>query len=297
MNPTTLEETDWNTISIVSKMGEAQNYWSVGDTKSIRIQGTVGTLDLDTTFLVYIIGINHQDVPGITLQGFKTTGSTSVPVALVDSNYRYSTWDGQKYFNMNHWGQDPSYGATGTRNKGGWKGCDLRYDILGSTNVAPSGYGSPLESVDPRVGYDPVNYDIVNSPVENTLMSCLPEDLRRVMRPMTLWTDNVAHGAGNIEENVTSSKDYLALLSEAEVLGESTYSNTYEFEKQKQYDFYKKQVPSPGYYKVYRHDDTSTRCNFWFRSPKPQDTRYFTYGIHGSSVSRTSHGISPIFLV
>ena len=52
-----------------------------------------------------------------------------------DSNYNSSYTDGRKGFNTNHWGN---------YNYGGWKGCDARYDILGSTNKQPSGYGLSL---------------------------------------------------------------------------------------------------------------------------------------------------------
>ena len=49
-------------------------------------------------------------------------------IGLIDSGYNNYYTNGAKYFNMNHWGN---------YNYGGWAGCDLRYDVLGSTDVPP----------------------------------------------------------------------------------------------------------------------------------------------------------------
>ena len=40
----TLEETSWSKIQRVAAAGLGSQYWSVGDTKSIRVAGTVGNL-------------------------------------------------------------------------------------------------------------------------------------------------------------------------------------------------------------------------------------------------------------
>lgn len=285
-----LEENEWSVISEVAQAGEGGNYWSVGDTKSVLLSGTCGTLSLNTTLYVYIIGINHRDVYGITFQGFKTAASSGVDVCLVN-NYNSPDHTGSRaYFNMNHWGGSSSPYNT---NYGGWKGCDLRYDILGSTNTAPSGYGStPTTS---RVGYN-AGSATVTSPKANTLMSCLPSDLRAVMRPMTIYTDNKGNSSST-SANVTTSVDYLPLLAEFEIFGKRTYANTYEKNNQTQYAYY-----SAGNSKVKRrHSSTGTAATWWGRSPSYDSAYIFCYvttsGGASFNNSRLSYGLAPAFMV
>ena len=66
-------------------------------------------------------------------------------------------------------------------NAGGWKGCDLRYDVLGSTNTNDGDATATTAT----------------NPVANTLMAALPSDLRAVMQPMTIYTDNTGGGSDN----------------------------------------------------------------------------------------------------
>lgn len=286
----TLENNTWDIISAVAQEGNGASYWSVGATKSVALSGKIGTLSISTTLYVYIIGINHRDVNGITFQGFKTSASSGVDVCLIDSKYNSTSSDGSKYFNLNHRGSSSSPYNT---NYGGWKGCDARYDILGSTNVAPSGYGAtPTTS---RVGYDAGTATATN-PVSNTLMSCLPSDLRAVMQPMTVYTDNKGNSS-NTAANVTTSVDYLPLLAEFEIFGARSYANTYEQNNQTQYAYY-----SAGNRKVkYRHSSTGTTATWWERSPSYGNAYTFcivsTNGNAISNSSRTSNGLAPAFTV
>lgn len=257
----TLDEASWETISAASQAGIAPSCWSVGDPKAVHLQGTVGTLALDSTLYVYILGFNHNKAlegGGIHFGGFKTAALDGVDVCLVDA--KYNTWksDGGKLFNMNHWG---GY------NYGGWAGCDLRYDILGSTDKAPSGYGKVVAAG--RVGYD-ASATTATNPVANTLMAALPADLRAVMKPITKYTDNVGGGGGtDAPEKVTTTVDYLPLLSECEVFGNPDisygycYGNRAEWQKQRQYDYFlagNTRIKS-------RHSDTASRAIWWLRSP------------------------------
>lgn len=285
-----LEENEWSVISEVAQAGEGGNYWSVGDAKSVALSGKIGTLSISTTLYVYIIGINHRDVNGITFQGFKTSASSGVDVCLIDSEYNSTSSNGSKYFNLNHWGSSSSPYNT---NYGGWKGCDARYDILGSTNVAPSGYGATPKTS--RVGYD-AGIATATSPVANTLMSCLPSDLRAVMQPMTVYTDNKGNSS-NTAADVTTSVDYLPLLAEYEIFGARKYANQYEKNNQTQYAYY-----SAGNSKVkYGHSSTGTTAHWWERSPHYNTANSFCFvyisGRAGNNYSRYSYGLAPIFLV
>ena len=281
----------WETISQISASGNAQQYYAVGDCKAIHIAGTVGTLEVDTTLYAVILGFDHNaelEGYGITF-GLFESDELGVDVALCDANYGSPDTSGLKWFNMNHRQGSDSYG----HNFGGWKGCDMRYDILGSTDVPPSCYGAAATTA--NVGYDATSTCATN-PVANTLMSCLPSDLRSVMKPMTKYTDN-AGNASNTEANVTASVDYLPLLSEYEVQGARAYANQYEQTKQAQYAYY-----ASGNGKIkYHHTATSSPVIWCVRSPHYNYSNFFclvnNYGTVGSASSRYSRGIAPIFLV
>ena len=192
---------------------------------------------------------------------------------------------------MNHWGSSSTPYNT---NYGGWKGCDLRYDILGSTNVAPSGYGATATTS--RVGYDPSNYDIVNAPVANTLLSTFPQSLRAVMKPNTKYTDNTGNSS-NVQVNVTTSVDYLWLLSEYEIFGTHSYANQYEKNYQEQYQYY-----IDGGSKVkYRHSDITLTTYWRGRSPRSTVAYGFCFVMYNGSTasgdSKISYGLAPAFLV
>ena len=293
-----LESCTWEQISAISNAGLGDLYFDIGDTKSVVLNGTVGTLVLNTTLYSYIIGFDHNaavEGKGIAFGTWKTADGTSV--VLVDEYYGTTTYDNGKRFNMNHSNEN---GDSATY--GGWKGCDMRYDILGSTNVAPSGYGSlPVEG---RIGYNPQNYDIVNNPVENTLMAALPVALRAVMKPITKYTDNVGGGAGSVEGNVTSSVDYLPLLGAYEVTADVTgHTNTYEADHQQPYEYYAGSGDTTANRTRYKHSDTSTAAHWCLRSPSASNATAFRSvnlgGVSTNSVStsRASRGLAPAFLV
>lgn len=285
-----LDECSWSEISAISADGTAANYFDIGECKAITLNGTVGTLELNNlTVCVYILGFNHNsevEGNGVHFGTFKSAAFNGIDLCLVDSNYNISSTDGTKYFNMNHWGNS-SYG--------GWAGCDLRYDILGSTDNAPSGYGG--EKTTSVVGYDPSS-TCATSPVANTLMAALPADLRAVMKPMTKYTDGNGNSS-NVEANVVATIDYLPLLAEFEVFGSRDYANQYEQNKQKQYDYY-----VAGTRKTkYRHSNTSAVAFWWERSARCDSSNNFCFvhynnnGITSAQSAKSVCGVAPIFKV
>ena len=283
-----LNDQTWAEIRQVSDAGQGSSYWSVGDRKAVLVNGTVGTLAVNQTLYVYILGFNHNSAKegnGIQFGTFKTALSGGTDVCLVDGSYNSYKTDGSKIFNMNHWGN---------YNYGGWKACDLRYDILGSTNKAPVNYGKARATSD--TGYDaPTN--TATSPVANTLMAALPADLRAVMKPITKYTDNKGNSS-DVAANVTSSLDYLPLLAEQEIFGGNrTYSNQYEKNSQVQYAYY-----SAGNSKVkYRYSATGSTAYWWGRSPYYNSSNYFcfvdTNGNANYSNAGSSYGLAPAFMV
>lgn len=272
---TTLDENSWDVISYVSANNQGANYWSVGDTKQITLNGTVGTVSFSNYLTwVYIIGFNHNsslEGTGITFGTFKNTQSSGIDIALVDSYYNQDSTSGYLWFNISH---------NGNTTSGGWKGCDMRYNILGSTNID---------------GQDASNTTTTN-PVTNTLMAALPSKLRSVMKPMTIYTDNVGGGT-NVLSNVTISIDYLPLLAEFEILGLRSMANQYEQNYQEQYAYY-----ANGNSKIkYRYNATSSTVMWWERSPNYSNHSNFCFiTIYGSSASTEtadSLAIAPIFRV
>lgn len=275
-----LNENDWSVIRDVSDASEGSNYWAVGDRKAVTVNGTVGTQAINGTYYVYILGFNHnssREGTGITFGTFKTALSGGTDICLVDGQYGSYSTNGTKYFNMNH---------SSNTNSGGWKGCDLRYDVLGSTNV----------------NNGDATATCATSPISGTLMAALPSDLRAVMKPMNIYTDNTG-GGSNTASYVTKSVDYLPLLAECEIFGDgygysgSGYANDAEKNYQQQYQYYKN-----GNSKVkYRHSSTSSTAGWWERSPSCGGSRNFcgvnTNGNANGSNARNSYGLAPAFRV
>lgn len=267
----TLNDNDWATISIISKAGVANNYWNVGDTKAINLNGTASELSLNnTTLYCYILGFNHDKSSasgakdGITFGTFKTAISNGVDVCLVSGN------DDDSDFGMN----------TTATNSGGWKSCNMRYNILGSTNTQNGDATSTTAT----------------SPKANTLMSCLPSDLRAVMRPMYVYTDNTG-GGSDTASYVTGTLDYLPLLAEYEVHGTRFYANSAEQNNQTQYAYYKN-----GNSKTkFNYSAISSMMDWWIRSPNYSRDNYFCYvsgnGYPGDNYANYSNGVAPMFKV
>lgn len=269
-----LNENDWSVIKSVADASQGANYWAVGDRKAVTVNGTVGTQAINGTYYVYILGFDHnssREGTGITFGTFKTALSGGTDICLVDSHYNDYSTGGQKWFNMNH---------SSNTNSGGWKGCDLRYDVLGSTNSNNNDAGTTTAT----------------SPVSGTLMAALPSDLRAVMKPMNIYTDNTG-GGSNTASYVTKSVDYLPLLAEYEIFGTRSYANSAEQNYQAQYQYYKN-----GNSKVkYRHSSTSSTAYWWERSPYYGSSSGFCRVTAGGSATnanaRLSSGLAPAFRV
>lgn len=269
-----LNENDWSVIKSVADASQGANYWAVGDRKAVTVNGTVGTQAINGTYYVYILGFDHnssREGTGITFGTFKTALSGGTDICLVDSHYNDYSTGGQKWFNMNH---------SSNTNSGGWKGCDLRYDVLGSTNSNNNDAGTTTAT----------------SPVSGTLMAALPSDLRAVMKPMNIYTDNTG-GGSNTASYVTKSVDYLPLLAEYEIFGTRSYANSAEQNYQAQYQYYKN-----GNSKVkYRHSSTSSTALWWERSLYYDSSSAFCRvtangGATGSNAGY-SYGLAPAFRV
>ena len=258
---TTLNDNDWDTISEASAAGTADDYWAVGDTKSIVINGNVVGFGItNLTVNVFILGFNHNaSREGSNRIHFQIGKIGATPVALCDSQYGSS--GSSQGFRMN----------TSNTNNGGWASSYMRNTVLGNG-------GTP------------------SSPTANSLMAALPSALRAVMKAVTKYTDNVGNDTGNVQSNVTSTQDYLFLLAEFEVFGTRNWANSYEQNYQVQYAYYQ-----AGNSRIaYRHTSTASAVWWWLRSPRYNSNSFLivgTDGYYSTNRANDSGGVRPGFAV
>ena len=259
----TLENNSWAIIRAVSDAGLAANYWAVGDTKAITINGTVGKTTFSNLSIdAFIIGFDHNsEVEGANTIHFKIGKISNKQVAIVDESYGSYKSGVTGYFNMN----------TSNINSGGWASSHMRKTILGSN-------GTPT------------------SPAANTLLAALPAELRAVMKTVTKYTNNKG-GNGDTASKVTSSTECLFLPAEFEMYGARTYANSAEQNYQEQYAYY-----AAGNTKVhYQHSSTGTAIRAHLRSPAySDDTNFCRTETSGSVVNTGAYyiwGIAPCFVV
>ena len=258
-----LNNNDWATIRAVSDASQGANYWSVGDTKTITINGKVGNTTFSNLSVdAFILGFNHNaSREGNNRIHFQIGKINGTLVGLVDGNYsNYTSTTGA--FTMN----------TSNTNSGGWNNSHMRKTVLGSNSASAT------------------------SPTANTLLAALPADLRAVMKPATKYSDNTG-GGSDTASYVTSTTDLLPLLSEFEYHGARTYANSAEKNYQAQYDYYK-----AGNSRVhYKHNATGTAAYVWCRSVRSSSVSSFclvnTNGSAGSYNARNSWALAPCFFV
>ena len=258
---TSLNDNTWATIKEVSDAGQGENYWSVGDTKRITINGTVqgftfSNLAIDT----FILGFNHNSSrEGTNRIHFRIGKIGGKSVALCDSNYGGT--GSSNGFRMNK----------SNTNSGGWNGSYGRKEVLGNS-------GTPT------------------SPPANSLLAALPADLRAVMKPVTKYSDNTGGGSDNASY-VTATTDYLFDLSEFEVQGSRTYANSAEKNYQLQYAYFK----AGNSKITYNHGNTGTAVWCFSRSVNCHSTSRFcmTYTDGSASLAGaySSGGRAPGFTV
>ena len=138
----TLNDNSWDIISEISASGEASNYWNVGDTKTIIINGQVGNTTFSNLSIdAYILGINHNaSVEGNNRIHFCIGKVNNKTVGLIDSQYSQYPMTSSGYFSM-------SYGNSDT-NVGGWEGCYMRSTIMSAIkNALPTDLQNVLKTV------------------------------------------------------------------------------------------------------------------------------------------------------
>ena len=256
----TLNENSWDIISAVSDAGQGANYWAIGDCKQVTLNGTVGILAL-SNFLTYafIIGFNHNSSrEGSGRIHFQLAKTAlSGGADICFTDGQHANNGSSAAFRMN----------TSNTNSGGWEDSYMRNNICGTSKDSTSG----------------------------TFMGVIPAELRNALKSVTKYTNN--NGSSSASSAVTATTDYFFLLSEYEVFGNTTHSNSYEANYQQQYAYY-----SAGNSKVkYRHSSTRSAAYWWLRSPNAGNSNnfvfLFTNGTVGTDNARYSFGFAPGFCV
>lgn len=254
----TLNSNSWATIKAVSDAGKGDNYWDVGDTKIITINGTVQGFTFSNLYIsVFILGFNHNSSwDGSNRIHFQIGKISNKLVGLCDSNYGSYVSSG---FCMN----------TSRTNSGGWSNSHMRKTVLGNS-------GTP------------------SSPPANSLLAALPADLRAVMKSVYKYTDNTG-GGSDTASYVTATTDYLFLLAEFEYHGKRTYANSAEQNYQKQYDYYKAGNSKVHYRHDNTGSAVTAWTRSAYSSGSSRFCRVYTDGTPGNDHADSSRALAPGF--
>ena len=264
---TTLNNNEWSTIKKVSDAGEGVNYWAIGDSKAITLNGTtVGDWTFSNeTYYAFIIGFDHnstyEGTNRIHFQFGKTALTGGYDICFVDGSY-------------NSTGSSPAFRMNiSNNNTGGWSSSYMRNNICGTSLSSYSG----------------------------TFIGALPSDLRAVLKSVTKYTDNAGNGSKEVA-NVTATTDYIFLLAEYEIFGSISYANSNESAKQVQYAYYSAGNSKIKYKaSVWATANTLVAANWWVRSPNKDSSNGFVYIASNGNGNITSAyysiGLAPGFCV
>lgn len=260
-----LNDNSWEAIRYAADNNLGANYWAVGDAKQIIINGTIGTKSYSNYQpWVYILGFNHN----ASLEGnntihfgcFRSTQAYSVTSGIALTDDTYLDAPSSLAFNMN---------TSGT-NSGGWEDSAMRINLLDADATSAT------------------------SSSTNSFLAALPFELQSVLKQCTKYTNNV--GESSSQNAITATQDWVWLLSEYEVQGAITYSNTYESIYQQRYQYYVN-----GNSKIkYMQSNTSTAAVWWNRSPYAIGSGFCFAAANGGASSQNakySYGLAPAFCV
>ena len=270
----TLNNNSWSTISNVSRQGLVSRYWSVGDTKTIVLNGTIyfapkydsnmisyNNLSVD----VFIVGINHNS---------SREGDNLIHFQMGKIN------GALKCFQSEWYGAQQTGGFCHEVMDSGWADSWLRNKYL----AFASAYGEQ------------------NLSATNSYASLLPSDLRAVITSVLKYT-NCTGPVANAWNDIKSTSDKFFVMSEYELYGVRYSANVHEQDYQKQYSYYSAGNSKSARGVNYRgklEPTTSGRAH-WLRSPSTSQRRwvYRDWDSDNSGVAdaRTSYAVCPCFCV
>lgn len=260
----------WVTISQVSKVGKAAQYWAVGDAKEItpktkKIPNVNFSINIKKTF-VFIIGINHNaELEGNNLihlgcfrDALNEDQYTSRFCLIQNENNMFKTRTQYTKDFIMSWVED----LGGPNNDGGWKDSFVR------------------------------NYSDFYF-----IEQFFPDDFLAVTRKAKKYTDNVGNGTGSIVSNVIVTEDWFCIPAPKELGYSTPLCNAYEANYQAVYKYFE----SGNKTNMLTQIDLGQSGAYWLRSPVHNSKNLFTYvkenGYVSSTFSDTSLGYFYIFFV
>lgn len=251
----------WSAIRAISDAGLASNYWDVGDRKQITIDGTIdGATFSAQQGNAFILGFNHNA---------ELEGDKRIHICVAGEKYEqsYRAW-------VSQYGEATTFAKFKMQknggNAGGWEASTMRTAVLGTSITSYSG----------------------------TFLGALPADMRTALKNVTKYTDNTG-GACTAAASVTATTDYMFLVSPYEMAAIKANSgyppalpNPYEYEKQKQYDYFRAGNSKIFYYP---YGGGVSEAAIWSRSPNGyNDGGYYCYASDGrEGMAHYSYAILP----
>lgn len=270
-----LEYTTWEDIGKVSASGNGPNYWSIGDKKTLVINGTIGDTDFSNISIdAFIVGFDHNlfvETSGEHRIHFEFGKVNDVLVSLTSNNYG-------KDFSDNLSNVTDFIHSNSTHNATNWGESIIRNRILGADD----------------------------SWREESFLAILPEELVSAMKPVTKHSPyTYKENSGGISistDNITT--DILSLASATEYFGPSnvTTGAIYDSSKQEQYQYYK----AGNSFSHYNYASTDTLVQTWTRSKVNDEIKTASdfvaidddeFSIAVESGGEQCKGISPIFFI
>lgn len=187
----TLNDCTWATINFLAQQGLLLNYYNIGDTKTITLNGKVlEAFELDNfETRAYLIGYNHySSTEGQNLAHFQI----GKDITLNNRIGFYNPEIGTKQLTTEEEARGQTVMNLTATNVGGWTDCYMRHVVLGND-------GTPL------------------NPPEGSFMAILPEDLRKQMKTCHKYT---------YKNSSSYTDDYLCLMSEYEEWGSTGWSTS-----------------------------------------------------------------------
>lgn len=270
----TLNNNSWDTISNISSQGLAGRYWSVGDTKTIVLNGTIYFApEYDSNMIsynnlsvdVFIVGINHNS---------SREGNNLIHFQMGKIN------NALKCFQSEWYGAQQTGGFCHKVIDSGWADSWLRNKYL----AFASAYGEQ------------------NLSATNSYASLLPSDLRAVITSVLKYT-NCTGPTAKSWTDIKSTSDKFFVMSEYELFGVIRDANEHEQDYQKQYSYYSAGNSKSARGVNYRGklEPTTSGRAYWLRSPSTTQRRWVHYewdsGGLGIAEANTSYAVCPCFCV
>lgn len=235
-----LENSSWQDIQTVAQSSLGSSYWSIGDSKTVVLNGTVKSITFNNhSVKAFIIGFDHNsNVEGVGIHFQIGRSLGDIDICFCDSRYdteviitsdHGGTPNPDNYFTWGEVGQTPS-GSTRYLMYG-WSKCNIRNNILG-------------QDLDNKIGF----------------LNALPSNLVDCIKLSSKYSTNDGLSTNNL----------LFLLSAFEIRGFDVGSDYTIY--QRTYDYYK-----TGNWIKYMYNNTGSPAKYFLRDAKP--TSYSVDGL------------------